>query len=44
VQPPFTNELAEQQLSLAERLWKVPRASCEPGDEQLRLIMEKLVQ
>jgi tetratricopeptide (TPR) repeat protein len=43
-QPPFTNELAEQQLSLAEKLWKARHASCEPGDERLRLIMEKLAQ
>jgi tetratricopeptide (TPR) repeat protein len=43
-QPSFTNELAEQQLSLAEKLWKARPASCEPSDEPLRLIMEKLAQ
>jgi tetratricopeptide (TPR) repeat protein len=43
-QPPFTNELAEQKLSLAEKLWKARPVSCEPSDERLHLIMEKLAQ
>jgi tetratricopeptide (TPR) repeat protein len=43
-QPDFTNELAEQRLSLAEKLWKARPASCDGNDEPLRLIIEKLAQ
>ncbi len=46
--PNFTNELAEQELTLAGKLWKARPVSCAhdalDSDEPLRLIMEKLAQ
>ena len=41
----ITNELAEQVLELAEKLWRARVKSCSPvaaGEDPLRLIMEKL--
>ena len=41
----ITNELAEEALGIAEKLWRAKGTACAPaaeGEEPLRLIMEKL--
>jgi tetratricopeptide (TPR) repeat protein len=46
--PQMTNELAEANLTAAEKIWKESLARCGPGsaaaEEPLRLIMQKLAQ